>query len=89
MEAPNSTMGIDKSARMPMTRHLSNQSWLRISRSLALAGVDSTNLADQYEQSLNLEGYDLVQGAQVFPSGFDGFERAFGFHREHQNPSSR
>ncbi|MCP3395296.1 hypothetical protein NLM27_41935 [Bradyrhizobium sp. CCGB12] len=53
----------------------------------SLVGQDSVNLADQYEQSMNLEGYDIVppnepKFSQVV---LHEFGHALGFHHEHQN----
>ncbi len=56
----------------------------------SLVGRDSINLADQYEQSMNFEGYDLAapQELEFTSVVLHEFGHAFGFHHEHQNPES-
>ncbi|MCF6113416.1 hypothetical protein [Mesorhizobium muleiense] len=54
----------------------------------SLVGRDSINLADQYEQSMNLEGYDIVPPSEPEFSQvvLHEFGHALGLHHEHQNP---
>jgi hypothetical protein len=56
----------------------------------SLVGKDSVNLADQHEQSMNFEGYDIVPPNEPEFSRvvFHEFGHALGFHHEHQNPAS-